>query len=206
MKPGQVLRRAGEAVLHSADQAKNKLRGVTDNIVTHLDDVKRAVDDVDVFDDKPDLADRPHTHRPHTDGGGGDIGGTTKRHGVDRGDGRDDYGHFVGSENRPWVDKEKIGLDQVADDLQVPVVREQVRSSIDGFRQPGASSDQGRFFDGLFKNADGTYTGIEIKSGDAGRTAAQEAFDAAVSPTSPATAILDGERIRIVDVILREVP
>ncbi|MBO0981415.1 hypothetical protein [Microbacterium sp. SD291] len=149
---------------------------------------KDGVEETDTFDEAPNLP--------------------QKRRGVDRGDGRDDYGHFVGSENRPWVDKEQLGLDQVADREGVDIIRTQVRATIDGHRRDGTDADQGRFYDGLFKNADGTYTGIEVKSGDATRDPGQRSFDGTVSRERPATATLpppDSKTIEIVEVILESV-
>jgi len=89
--------------------------------------------------------------------GGAGVMLMEKQHGVDRGDGRDDYGQFAhGQTNKPWVDKEKIGLDEVEEELKVPVERQRARSSIEG-------STQQRYFDGYVKNDDGTYTAIEVK-------------------------------------------
>lgn len=68
-----------------------------------------------------------------------------------------------------------------------------------------ATSDQVRYYDGFIENADGTYTGIEIKGGTGSRDAAQRGFDATVSPERPATATLNGERITITRVILETV-
>ncbi|WP_221180637.1 hypothetical protein [Curtobacterium sp. PhB115] len=56
------------------------------------------------------------------------------------------------------------------------------------------------------KKPDGTYAGIEIKSGTASRTAAQRAFDTAVSPDNPAIATLNGKIIKITEVIEQKVP
>lgn len=121
--------------------------------------------------------------------------------------GRNVRGQYNGDGQRPWVDTERIGLDLVAKDTGQDVIRDKVRATIDGYHyRPGARSDQERYYDGLLRNADGTYTGIEVKGGTKGRGAAQRGFDATVSPERPATATLNGERIRIVDVILKPVP
>lgn len=155
-------------------------------------------------DGMPDGPDAPHP--PHRPGDGDGSGGTPDpnrplRPGEDRGDGRDINGHFVGGENRPWVDREQIGLDNVSDQLGVDIVRDQVAS-----RHP-STGDQIRFYDGLFPNGDGTWTGIEVKSGSAGRSPAQNLFDGAVSVETPAIANLpDVGQIRIVKVILERVP
>lgn len=120
--------------------------------------------------------------------------------------GRDVLGQFNGDGQRPWVDSEKIGLDQVAEQRGVDVIRDKLRAIIEGYRKPGATADQHRYYDGLYENPDGTYTAIEVKSGGARRDTAQQGFDATVSPDRPATAVLNGEKIQIVRVVLKEVP
>jgi uncharacterized protein YukE len=123
-----------------------------------------------------------------------------ERRGEDRGDGRDDEGHFVGSDNKPWVDKEKQGLDELEEVQGQPVVRDKVRAQVEG------GNPNGRYYDGLIENADGTYTAAEIKSGGAGRTPEQRQFDDAVNSGTPAEATLNGKKITIVNVILKVVP
>jgi hypothetical protein len=131
---------------------------------------------------------------------------TDRVRGVDRGDGRDYAGTYAkGQDHKPWVDTEKIGLDKVSDRLQVDVIRDKVRATIEGYRQPGATGDQNRYFDGLIRNPDGTYTGVEIKGGTGTRDAAQRGFDTTVSVERPATATLNGEKIQITRVILETV-
>ena len=120
--------------------------------------------------------------------------------------GRNVRGEYNGDGQRPWVDAEKIGLDEVAEQRGVDILRRKLRATIEGYRRPGAVADQHRYFDGLYRNADGTYTAIEVKSGGASRDAAQRGFDSTVSVERPATAMLDGEKITIIKVILKEVP
>lgn len=86
------------------------------------------------------------------------------------------------------------------------MVRDQVNAGIPGHNRPGTDVPQVRRFDGLFRNTDGTWTGVEIKSGSATRNPAQQGFGNAISGDNPAYAVLNGERIRIVDVILQGVP
>lgn len=75
--------------------------------------------------------------------------------GLDRGDGRDYLGHFAkGQDNRPWLDKEKIGLDKFAEERNVEVIRTKVKVDFEN------SPQNGRYYDGLVENADGTYTAI----------------------------------------------
>lgn len=120
--------------------------------------------------------------------------------------GRDVLGQYNGDGQRPWVDTEKIGLDDLAEKRGLDIVRDKVRATIDGYHhRPDATSDQHRYYDGLYQNADGTYTGIEIKGGTGTRDAAQRGFDSTVSPERPATATLNGEKIFITRVILKEV-
>jgi len=121
--------------------------------------------------------------------------------------GRDIAGKYNGDGQRPWVDTEKIGLDEVADETGQDIIRDKVRSTIAGYHhRADATTEQHRYFDGLFDNGDGTWTAVEVKGGTGSRTAAQREFDAMVSPETPATATLNGQSIQIVDVILKHVP
>lgn len=113
--------------------------------------------------------------------------------GVDRGDGRDALGKFTGAGGY-GKDAEANALANYADDTGSTVYTNQVRATIQG-------SAGMRYYDGLVENTDGTFTGIEVKSGTASRTAGQAAFDDQVLSGTPATAILDGMLIRITNVI-----
>lgn len=77
------------------------------------------------------------------------------------------------------------------------IERRQVKSTVPG-------SNHGRFYDGLAKNPDGTYTAFEVKSGNAKLTRQQREFDGLVSQGNPARAMLDGEEIVITRVILSD--
>lgn len=135
--------------------------------------------------------------------GSGDsaVNPVEKRRGIDRGDRRDEEGKWAtGDGEHPWVDKEAHGLDEIARDEGVEVIRTKVRADVEG------GNPHGRFFDGLYKNADGTYTAVEVKSGSATKDNAQRVFDGIVNAGTPAHATLNGERIEIVEVILKEVP
>lgn len=127
-----------------------------------------------------------------------------KQHGVDRGDGRDEYGRFAnGQENKPWVDKERQGLDEVERETGLDVERQRARSSVTG-------SSQERYFDGYIKNEDGTYTAIEVKSGTGlqkymRNAENQKLFDESISPSHPATANIRGEKITITGVLVQVV-
>ncbi|MGM7667928.1 hypothetical protein [Microbacterium sp. A93] len=210
-----AFRELRQAVLNGFGHAKDKLPQLADNMNDHLDTVIKRVRDKDNYDGKPDTPNSTNPHRPGdgnngggnngngNPGGGNNVDGNNGggNPGSGRNDGRDERGRFVGDGNRPWVDREKIGLDNVADDLGVDIIRDQVAS-----RHP-STGEQVRFFDGLFENPDGTYTGVEIKSGSAGRSPAQNLFDGAVSVETPAIAHLpDVGQIDIIKVILRNVP
>ena len=114
----------------------------------------------------------------------------------DRGDGRDASGRFTGK-GKYGKDYEAYGLAKLERTVG-PIERRQVRSHVDG-------STNGRFYDGLIRNPDGTYTGVEIKGGNAKPTQSQRDFDGLVSPGNPARATLDGKPIVITDVIVETV-
>ncbi len=114
--------------------------------------------------------------------------------------GRDAKGRFTSDQEvKPWVDKEKQGIDEVQDDLGVEVRTERTAARIEG-------SNHTRYFDGFFRNEDGTYTAIEVKSGGATRSAGQREFDGLVSGTNPAIVKVDGEIIKVTKVYLKRVP
>jgi hypothetical protein len=71
----------------------------------------------------------------------------------------------------------------------VTVIDTQVRATL-----PDGSQ---RYYDGLVKEADGTYLGLEVKSGNASVTKSQRRFDNQVLAGTPATATLNGQRITI---------
>ncbi|OAN40786.1 putative T7SS-secreted protein [Microbacterium sp. H83] len=128
--------------------------------------------------------------------------------GLDRGDRRDYEGKFAkGEGSPPWVDKERIGLDEYMDREGTDVIRSKAKVDYEG------SPQNGRTYDGLVKNDDGpnTYTGIEVKSGTAiegysrpGST--QRQFDEGVAGGTPARGNLDGEEILVTRVEIEIVP
>lgn len=134
---------------------------------------------------------------------------TDRQPGVDRGDGRDDGGHFTSRDpDAPIPDyarKEQEGLDQVAEQVDQEVIRDKIRVNYDG------SGRTARYYDGLYRNPDGTYTAVEVKSGgaydDYGRPGnLQRQFDTQVSPDQPAVGYLNGEEIKIVSVRVVPIP
>ena len=95
-----------------------------------------------------------------------------------------------GSREPAWYEKEQTGLSKVEKQRGVEVIREQKLAKVEG-------TERGRYYDGLVKNPDGTYTGIEVKSGGARLEREQREFDSLVSPENPATTKLNGETIKI---------
>ncbi|MGN8026865.1 putative T7SS-secreted protein [Microbacterium sp. 22242] len=131
-----------------------------------------------------------------------------EEHGIDRGDRRDTGGHFAkGGEGKPpWEVKEKQGLDQYSEENGgAKVIDDQVIARIaDG-------PQNGRRYDGLVDNGDGTYTAVEVKSGSAfdkynASSNTQRQFDEMVNNGTPAHARLDGKEIVIREVVVVKVP
>lgn len=111
--------------------------------------------------------------------------------------GRNNKGEYRSQDNdkarADSAQKEAQGLKQYEDRTGVKVTTtQQVRASMEG-----ASKE--RVYDGLVKKSDGTWEGIEVKSGKSADKA-QEGFDRAVSYDHPAYATLKGERIKITSV------
>ncbi|MEV4423544.1 Hint domain-containing protein, partial [Patulibacter sp. NPDC049589] len=111
--------------------------------------------------------------------------------------GRDARGRFTGAGGY-GAEAEARGLARFEALTGITVVRNQVRATVSG-------AEGGRFYDGLAQNADGTYIGIEVKSGTASLSASQRAFDSAVNSGSVARAMLNGKPIRITSTELIEV-
>lgn len=129
--------------------------------------------------------------------------------GVDRGDGRDHLGHWVNRDpDAPIPDhalKEQQGIKEVEADLESAVLRDKVKAHVEG------ESQDGRLYDGLVQLPDGTYAGVEIKSGGAysdywGSSGTQKHFDDLIRGGEHAYATLNGERIEISNVIVHHVP
>jgi hypothetical protein len=122
--------------------------------------------------------------------------------GIDRGDRRDETGQFTtkngGARGDAYV-KEQEGLDEMATEFNSEVIRTQVRAEVEGAKSH-------RYFDGLMEKADGSFMGIEVKSGSGVPSPNQKNFDPLVSETNPATAKLNGKIIQITETYLKEVP
>ncbi|CAN5294396.1 hypothetical protein BH11ACT2_BH11ACT2_03880 [soil metagenome] len=112
--------------------------------------------------------------------------------------GRDTAGKYRSeTNNKPDLDNEKAGLDEIEQQTGAKIDRTKVIAHVKG-GTPG-----GRYYDGLIKNSDGTYTGVEVKSNGADLSATQKINDGLVSAKNPAIARLNGEEIKITRVILK---
>lgn len=128
--------------------------------------------------------------------------------GINRGDDRDSVGTFTGrgGTSRGYGRQpEAEGIAKYKGDNDGRwVTTERKKATVDGV-------GNGRYYDGLAKLPDGTYEGIEVKSGGAGRDGLQRAFDNAVSPQNPAYVTITNERgimetVKITQVQVVEVP
>ena len=122
---------------------------------------------------------------------------------ADRGDRRDASGRFTENNSgaHTYADYERQGREmysQQREEAGKPfrrMVEEQRKTHVDGV-------EQGRFYDGLAQEADGTWTGIENKHGTDRFETQQREFDEAVSPGNPARVRFDtGEEIEVVRVV-----
>ena len=122
---------------------------------------------------------------------------------ADRGDRRDARGRFTENNGgaHTYADYERQGREvysQQREEAGKPLqrmVEEQHKAHVEGV-------EQGRFYDGLAQEADGTWTGIENKHGKASLRPEQREFDQSVSPDNPARVRLDtGEEIEVVRVV-----
>lgn len=127
--------------------------------------------------------------------------------GVDRGDGRDPYGHITGRQGGGYArQREAEGIENYGEDNPGRwVTTEQRKATVEG----GASG--GRFYDGLGRLPDGTYEGIEVKSGGASLSPGQRAFDSQVSETNPAYVTITNEQgvvetVKVTKVHVESVP
>jgi hypothetical protein len=115
---------------------------------------------------------------------------------ADRGDGRDPGGRFTGAGGYGKSDEAR-GLAQYQNLTGRPVIGKQIRVT--------TGKGGTRLYDGLSLKSDGTYEGVEVKSGSASRDANQRAFDARVSAGTPATGMLNGKLITVTSVWLMRV-
>jgi hypothetical protein len=132
-----------------------------------------------------DLQHRHDVPRPRGAGASSDLSHT------DRGDGRDPSGRFTGKGGY-GKSAEARGLARYESNAGRPVIKQQI----------AVTNKQGgtRFYDGLSRKPDGTYEGVEVKSGNASLDAHQRTFDAGVESGNPATGMLNGKPITVTSV------
>lgn len=107
--------------------------------------------------------------------------------GINRGDGRDIYGHISGRGEGYGRLREAEGIKRYQGENEGRwVTREQRKATVDG-------AANGRFYDGLARKPDGTYEGVEVKSDTAGITGPQRTFDGQVSYDNPAYVTITSE-------------
>lgn len=95
---------------------------------------------------------------------------------------------------------EKAALDERENQTGVPITRQQVRATHPDVKNPDTGEPQQRYYDGLEPTGNpDEYIGIEAKTNESASRPSQERFDDAVTPDRPATAVLDGREIKIVD-------
>lgn len=125
--------------------------------------------------------------------------------GVNRGDGRDVYGHVTGRGEGYGKLREAEGIKQYqAENEGRWVTREQRKASVSG-------AENGRFYDGLARKPDGTYEGVEVKSGTAGVYGQQRVFDSQVSYDNPGYVTITNEQgvvetVQVTSVHVEKVP
>jgi PPE family protein len=115
--------------------------------------------------------------------------------------GRTNDGKYGDGNSQDGKAAEKAALDNRQEQLGIPIIRDQVRATHPDVTNPKTGQPQGRFYDGLEPTGvPGEYIGVEAKTHQGvGLTADQRRFDAAVTPQHPATAILNGQPIKIID-------
>ena len=116
---------------------------------------------------------------------------------MDRGDGRDIYGRFTGRGGY-GSSGEVLGLSEYERLAGNVVIAQHIRVTL-----PDGTS---RLYDGLSPQSDGTFEGIEVKSGTASRNAQQRAFDDPVNSGTQARGRLNGVDIAISSVRVIRVP
>jgi len=127
---------------------------------------------------------------------------------ADRGDGRDIKGRYAKSNGgaHTYDDSEARGLEEYLDDLDADgvavneVIEYKRLARIEG-------APQGRYYDRLVQREDGTWVGLEVKSGGFSYSGTQRAADNSVSPNNPAIVKLDdGRTIQVTKVAVWRVP
>ena len=183
MNPTEKAARATE---HSA--ARTRPQSIAESQAAH-NDAHRGTQRANTPTEKPRSADKPGP-------------GPVDEH-ADRGDGRDIKGRYAdGNAGAHMYDQsEAIGMEQYTETLRQrgetvrEVIEDKRLAHIDG-------APQGRYYDRLIQRKDGTWVGLEVKSGLSPYHGTQRAADNMVSPNNPARVRLDdGRTIEITRVV-----
>lgn len=104
-----------------------------------------------------------------------------------------------------YDDSEAKGLEEYLDDLDADgvsvneVIEYKRLARIEG-------APQGRYYDRLVQREDGTWVGLEVKSGGSSYSGTQREADNMVSPDNPAVVTLDdGRTIKVTEVQVKRV-
>jgi len=103
---------------------------------------------------------------------------------------------------------ERKALDQREEETGTPLIRDQVRATHPDVQNPKTGKPQGRYYDALEPTGNpDEYIGVEAKTHEGvDLTADQARFDEAVSAERPATAVVDGREVKIVDTVVVHPP
>ena len=182
--------KAARAAEHSA--ARTRPQSIAESQAAH-NNAHRGTQRANTPTEKPRSADKP---------GPGPV---DER--ADRGDGRDVKGRYAdGNAGAHMYDQsEAKGLEEYLDDLDADgvsvseVIEDKHLAHING-------APQGRYYDRLIQREDGTWVGLEVKSGQSPYHGTQRAADNMVSPDNPARVRLDdGRTIEITEVQMKRV-
>jgi hypothetical protein len=112
---------------------------------------------------------------------------------------RNNLGQYGAGNSRDGKAEEEAALRDREGKTGIPIERQQVRAT-----HPDVTNDNGkpqwRYYDGLEPTGNpDEYIGIEAKGHPGAHQPYQDEFDAAVTDASPAEAVLNGRKIKIVD-------
>ena len=112
---------------------------------------------------------------------------------------RNNLGHYGAGNSKDGKAEEQAALDFREDETGISIERQQVRATHPDVTKPDGKP-QWRYYDGLEPTGNpDEYIGIEAKGHPGAHQPYQDAFDAAVTDESPAEAVLNGRKIKIVD-------
>ncbi len=110
---------------------------------------------------------------------------------------RNNLGQYGAGNSRDGKAEEEAALANREAQTGIPIERQQVRATHPEVTRDG--KPQWRYYDGLEPTGNpDEYIGIEAKGHEGAHQSAQDTFDGAVSPQSPAEAVLNGRKIKIV--------